>query len=107
MKEHMSEAEYSRADKELFDMMAGKKPTGKKTVGVVISTKRAKQLDLLEEILFQFCDLVPVVEWTAATLLFATATVLGWMTLVFGGSVSAFTFAVAAFRFWRLRHGRE
>ena len=100
----MNEREYDRADNELFAMLNGKKPTGRKTVGIVVPAKRAKELEFIEGLLFQISDLLPIAGWLGASGLFAAATVFGWMHVIFGSIVAAFTFGWAAWRFWRWRH---
>lgn len=101
----MTNEEYLAGDDELFQMMARKTPTDRKTVGIVVPVKRAKELEYVEELIFQCHDLIPIACWAGATLVFAAATVLGWMTPIFGSIVAVCCFIWMAYRLWRFRHG--
>lgn len=103
----MNDSEYLPGDDELFAMMAEKKSTARKTVGVVLPVKRAKELEFLEELIFQCHDLIPIAGRGAAALVFTAATVFGWMTPIFGSIVAGYYFGLAASRLWRYRHGRK
>lgn len=101
----MTNSEYDQADNELFAMMNGGTPTGKKTVGVVVSDKLAKDMEYLEELIFQCQDLIPIAGWFAATVVFVAAMAFGWMHMLFGAIVALFTFARFIYSIWRFLRG--
>lgn len=101
----MNEYEYEHADDELIAMVNGKTPTDGKTVGVVVSAERMRELEDIEAAVRRIRKSAPIAESTAAAAVFFAAAVLGWMDLTFGTIVTLITAGRAVWLFWRTRHG--
>lgn len=99
--------EYLAGDKELFDMMARKTPTDRKTVGVVVPVRRAKKLEKLEWMMDWIQKIASIVSSALVAAVFLAATILGWMEMIFGAVATLAAVARAIVLYWRYRHGSK
>lgn len=90
----MTDIEFAKADKELFAVVNGKKPTDDKTVGFNVPVNRIRTLMPI------FCSAL------VAGIFFAAA-ILGWMDMIFGTVVTLAATVRAIALYWRYRHGRK
>lgn len=102
--------EYLPGDKELFDMLDRKKPTERKTVGIVVPVKRAQELEKLEQLeqlILRIQNLGAIVCAALVAAIFFAAAILGWMDITFGTIATLIAAARAIALYWRYRHGRK
>lgn len=94
-------------DDELFAMLEKRTPTDRKTVGVVVPAKRARELERLEKMLDQLQTMAPIVSSALVAAVFFAAVILGGMEPGFGAVATLVATARAIMRYWRYRHGRK
>lgn len=99
--------EYLPGDKELFDMLDRKKPTERKTVGIVVPVKRAQEMEKLERVILRLQKLGAIVCSALVAAIFFAAAILGWMDMTFGTIVTLIAAVRAIALYWRYRHGRK
>lgn len=101
----MVEKEYLPGDDALFAMMAKRKPTVRKTVGVVLPASRVRELEQMERRLDRIHAMSPIIPAVLVAAIFFAATMLGWMTMPFGSAVTLAAAVRAITLYWRYRHG--